>query len=51
MTMAQKEGVKQAAKEFYQDRRISLKMALWAMKNAGSPGKRRMDGWKYQVQI
>jgi hypothetical protein len=35
MTKAQKEGAKQAAKEFYRAGRISLKMAIWAMKNAG----------------
>jgi hypothetical protein len=35
VTEAQKQGVKQTARELYQDRRISLKMAVWAMKNAG----------------
>jgi hypothetical protein len=35
MTEKQKQGVKQAARDFYQARRISLEMALWAMKNAG----------------
>jgi hypothetical protein len=35
MTQAQKQEVKQAARKFYRDRRISLKMAVWAMKNAG----------------
>jgi hypothetical protein len=35
MTDKQKQGVKQAALNLYQDRRISLEMALWAMKNAG----------------
>jgi hypothetical protein len=36
MTIQQKQGVKEAAKEFYQDKqRISLEMAIWAMKNAG----------------
>jgi hypothetical protein len=35
MTDKQKQDVKQAAKEFYRDRRISLEMAAWAMKNAG----------------
>jgi hypothetical protein len=35
VTDSQKQGVKQAAKDFYQAGRISLNMALWAMKNAG----------------
>jgi hypothetical protein len=35
MTDKQKQGVKQAARELYRDRRISLEMAAWAMKNAG----------------
>jgi hypothetical protein len=35
MTEKQKQEAKQTAREFYQARRISLKMALWAMKNAG----------------
>jgi hypothetical protein len=35
MTEKQKQGVKQAARKFYQDRRITLEMAIWAMKNAG----------------
>jgi hypothetical protein len=35
MTEVQKQGVKQAAQELYRARRISLKMAIWAMKNAG----------------
>jgi hypothetical protein len=35
MTEKQKQGVKQAALELYQARRMSLKMAAWAMKNAG----------------
>jgi hypothetical protein len=35
MTEKQKQGVKQAAREFYRDRRISLETAVWAMKNAG----------------
>jgi hypothetical protein len=35
MTEAQKEGVKQAARDFYRAGRISLEMAIWAMKNAG----------------
>jgi hypothetical protein len=35
MTEKQKQDVKQAARELYQDRRISLETALWAMKNAG----------------
>jgi hypothetical protein len=35
MTKKQKAGVKQAALELYRTRRISLKMAAWAMKNAG----------------
>jgi hypothetical protein len=35
MTEKQKQGVKQAARELYQARRISLEIAIWAMKNAG----------------
>jgi hypothetical protein len=35
MTEKQKQGVKQAAREFYQAGRITLEMAVWAMKNAG----------------
>jgi hypothetical protein len=35
MTKIQKEGVKQTAKDFYRAGRISLEMAIWAMKNAG----------------
>jgi hypothetical protein len=35
MTEKQKQGVKQAARDFYQAKRITLKMAIWAMKNAG----------------
>jgi hypothetical protein len=35
MTEKQKQDVKQVTREFYQDRRITLEMALWAMKNAG----------------
>jgi sulfatase maturation enzyme AslB (radical SAM superfamily) len=35
VTDSQKQGVKQAAKDFYQAGRISLDMTLWAMKNAG----------------
>jgi hypothetical protein len=35
MTEKQKEGVKQTARDFYRDRRITLETALWAMKNAG----------------
>jgi hypothetical protein len=35
MTENQKEGVKQAARDLHRDRRISLKTAFWAMKNAG----------------
>jgi hypothetical protein len=35
MTEAQKEGAKQEARKLYQAGRISLKMAIWAMKNAG----------------
>jgi hypothetical protein len=34
MTQKQKQGVKQAAREFYLAERITLEMALWAMKNA-----------------
>jgi hypothetical protein len=33
MTKVQKKEVKQVAWKLYQDRRISLKMAIWAMKN------------------
>jgi hypothetical protein len=35
MTKARKEGVKQMARKLYRDKRISLGMAAWAMKNAG----------------
>jgi hypothetical protein len=35
MTEKQKQGVKQAARNLYRDKRISLAMAAWAMKNAG----------------
>jgi hypothetical protein len=35
MTEKQKHNAKQAARDFYQAGRISLSMALWAMKNAG----------------
>jgi hypothetical protein len=35
MTNVQKEGVKQTARKLYQDKRISLETAVWAMKNAG----------------
>ena len=35
MTEKQKAGVKQTARELYQARRISLEMAIWAMKNTG----------------
>jgi hypothetical protein len=35
MTGKQKEGVKLAALELHQARRISLETAVWAMKNAG----------------
>jgi hypothetical protein len=35
MTKAQKEGVKQMARKLYRDKRISLEMAIWVMKNAG----------------
>jgi hypothetical protein len=35
MSEKQKQGAKQAARELYRDRRISLEMAIWAMKNAG----------------
>jgi hypothetical protein len=35
MTEKQKQGVREAARKLYRDRRISLGMALWAMKNAG----------------
>jgi hypothetical protein len=35
MTEAQKEDVKEMARKLYEEKRISLGMALWAMKNAG----------------
>jgi hypothetical protein len=35
MTEKQKHEVKQTALKLYQDRRITLTMAIWAMKNAG----------------
>jgi hypothetical protein len=35
MTDAQRYEVQQAARKLYQDRRITLAMATWAMKNAG----------------
>jgi hypothetical protein len=35
MTEKRKQGVKEAARKLLQARRISLEMALWAMKNAG----------------
>jgi hypothetical protein len=35
MTEKQKQGVRQAARKFYRDGRITLEMAIWAMKNAG----------------
>jgi hypothetical protein len=35
MTTKQKDRVKQTARQLYQNRRISLEMAIWAMKNAG----------------
>jgi hypothetical protein len=35
MTEVQKQGVKQAARELYRAGRITLEMAIWAMKNAG----------------
>jgi hypothetical protein len=35
MTEKQKQGAKQAARDFYRAGRISLKTAAWAMKNAG----------------
>jgi hypothetical protein len=35
MTEKQKQEVKHSAREFYQAGRITLKMAVWAMKNAG----------------
>jgi hypothetical protein len=35
MTEAQKQGVKQTALKLYRDRRITLEMAIWAMRNAG----------------
>jgi hypothetical protein len=34
MTEKQKNEVKKTARELYQARRISLEMAVWAMKNA-----------------
>jgi hypothetical protein len=35
MTDRQKDGVRQMARKLYHDRRISLEMVIWAMKNAG----------------
>jgi predicted transcriptional regulator len=35
MTDKQKQSVKQAARNLCQAKRISLAMAIWAMKNAG----------------
>jgi hypothetical protein len=35
MIKKQKEGVKHIALKLYADERISLEMAIWAMKNAG----------------
>jgi hypothetical protein len=35
MTEKQKQGAKQAARDFYLAGRITLRMAIWAMKNAG----------------
>jgi hypothetical protein len=35
MTEKQKLGVKQAARDFYRARRITLETAIWAMKNVG----------------
>jgi hypothetical protein len=34
MSEARRQGVKQTAMDFYLARRISLEMAVWAMKNA-----------------
>jgi hypothetical protein len=35
MIEKQKQGAKQAVQELYRAGRISLKMAIWVMKNAG----------------
>jgi hypothetical protein len=35
MTEKQRQEVKQTARELYRAKRITLKMAIWAMKNAG----------------
>jgi hypothetical protein len=35
LTGEQKQEVKRTARKLYQDGRISLEMAVWAMKNAG----------------
>jgi hypothetical protein len=35
MTEKQKLEAKQAARELYRDKRISIAMSIWAMKNAG----------------
>jgi hypothetical protein len=35
MTGEQKQEVKRTARKLYRDGRISLEMAVWAMKNAG----------------
>jgi hypothetical protein len=46
MTEKQKQGVKQTARKLYQDRRISLEMAIWAMKNAGYSRKETVEWLK-----
>jgi hypothetical protein len=50
MTRAQKEGVKQVAQKFYRDRRISLEMAIWAMKNAGYTKKETAEWLELEKQ-
>jgi hypothetical protein len=35
MTEKQKQGARQAARDFYRAGRITLETAVWAMKNAG----------------
>jgi hypothetical protein len=50
MTEKQKQGVKQAALELYQARRMSLKMAVWAMKNAGYTREETED-WLRQDKV
>jgi hypothetical protein len=50
MTEKQKQGVKEAARELRQARRISLKMAGWAMKNAGYARKETAEWLELENQ-